>query len=339
MEKRLLGSTGLLSSFMGIGGIPLQRFDENNSYEIFSTALRYGINFIDTARGYTKSEELIGSALQRLGREKFILATKAQSRTYDDMKKEIETSLYHLKTTYIDLYQCHFVCNEQDLNNILSPNGALKALLQAKEEGLIKHIGITSHNLKTAETAVKSKAFETLQFPFNFIESEGIKVFKAAKENNMGVIAMKPLGGGAIVNRGISFRYAANFKEIDCIIPGVDNKEQLESNVLDFMRATSLSDNELQKIEEEKLLLGREFCRRCDYCQPCPQNIPISVIFTAKAYYERYNLKEWAIGKYQACKANASDCIKCGRCESKCPYGLPIREMLVQTHKLLNKAT
>ncbi len=338
MERRKLGKTGLEVSFMGIGGIPLQRFDENNTVEILSEAINQGINFIDSARGYTKSEELIGKALKKVGREKFVIATKAQSRDYDGMIKEMDISLKNFQTDYIDLYQCHFVCNENDLNKILSENGALKALLEYREKGLIKHIGITSHNMKTAVMGIESGKFETVQFPFNFIESDGKTVFKKAKEHNMGTIAMKPLGGGAITNRGLSFKYLSNEENLDCIIPGVDNAEQLKSNMTDFLNCYGdgkFIDSERDIIEKEKNLLGVDFCRRCDYCQPCTKNIPISVIFTAKAYYERYNLKDWALGKYKACKANITDCIDCGKCEKRCPYNLPIRQMLRKTHELL----
>ena len=149
---------------------------------------------------------------------------------------------------------------------------------------------------------------------------------------------MKPLGGGAITNRGLSFKYLSNEENLDCIIPGVDNAEQLKSNMTDFLNCYGdgkFTDSERDIIEKEKNLLGVDFCRRCDYCQPCSKNIPISVIFTAKAYYERYDLKDWALGKYKACKANITDCIDCGKCEKRCPYNLPIRQMLRQTHELL----
>ncbi len=336
MQKRQLGSTGLEISFMGIGGIPLQRFDEKNAEEILLAAKEAGINFIDTARGYTRSEELIGKALKKAGRENFVVATKAQSRDREGMKREIALSMEKLDCGQIDLYQCHFVCKDEDLDKILGEGGAIEALEEAKREGVIRHVGVTSHNLGVALRAIETGRFETVQFPFNFIEEDGAKVFAAAKRRGMGTISMKPVGGGAIRNRGLSFRHIYSIGDSDCIIPGVDNAEQLRENAADIGDPPApLTEEEKKRMEDEKKLLGREFCRRCDYCQPCPKGIPISVIFTAKAYYERYNLKDWAIMKYKACKANYLDCLKCGRCESKCPYGLPIRKMLEKTHELL----
>lgn len=338
MIKKQLGNTGIKIAFMGIGGIPLQRFDDKNAEDILIKARKLGISFIDTARGYTKSEQLIGGALKKTGRDNFIIATKAQSRDYEGMKKEIALSMEKLDCGYIDLYQCHFVCKEEDLKKILSEDGAMKALLEAKDKGIIKHIGITSHNKKIAIEGIKSGKFETVQFPFNFIENDGYDVFSEAKKHSMGTIAMKPVGGGAIINRGLSFRTLYFSGVTDVIIPGVDNALQLEENAEALGEIPAeISTEEAITIRKEKDLLGKEFCRRCDYCQPCPKGIPISVIFTAKAYYERYNLKDWALAKYKAVKANYQDCLKCGKCESKCPYSLPIREMLKKTHEILGE--
>ena len=335
MEYKKLGKTDLNVSLMGVGGIPLQRFSKENALEILTKAFELGVNFIDTARGYTVSEELLGYALENLGRDKFIIATKSIKRDYEGIKNEIETSLKNLRTDYIDLYQCHFVSTHQELELISSENGALKALKSAVKEGKIGHFGITSHNKQVALSAIDTNIFETIQFPFSFLETDGEEIFLKAKQKDMGTIVMKPLGGGAIKNTDLSLRYLTCKDYVDTIIPGVDNAEQLSINAVSFLNKSVLTKDELNKIEEEKQILGNSFCRRCDYCQPCPSEIQISLIFNAYAYYKRYGLTTWAEDKYKACQKNILNCIDCGQCELKCPYTLSIRAMLKESHELL----
>ncbi len=336
MKYNKLGKTDLSVSLMGVGAIPLQRFDEENALSILHEALNLNINFVDTARGYTVSEELIGSALSKLGRDKFVIATKSMKRDYAGMKADIEVSLKNLRSDYIDLYQCHFVTTAQELEKIISQDGALKALLEAKKNGKIRHFGITSHNNNTIISAIDSQIFETVQYPFSFIETDGLEVFERAKKYEMGTIAMKPLGGGAIRNIGLSLRYIASRGVVDTLIPGVDDEVQLRTNAEPFLSEIKpLSEFENRIIMQEKEVIGREFCRRCDYCQPCPAKIPISLIFNAYAYYQRYHLVDWAKDKYKACEKNIMDCIDCGACEQKCPYNLPVRDLLRRSHDIL----
>lgn len=186
MEKRFLGRTGFEVSVIGFGGIPIQRIDDDTAYEMLKLAHERGINFIDTARGYRASEEILGNALERIGRDKFILATKSIARTYDGILEEIHTSLHNLKTDYIDLYQFHNIRTREELDIVMGENGALKALKEMQEKGIIKEIGITSHSVDLLDIALDTDEFSTIQYPYNPVERQGEAVFNKAKEKNVG---------------------------------------------------------------------------------------------------------------------------------------------------------
>lgn len=328
MEKRRLGKTDLEVSVIGFGGIPIQRVDKNMAVELFKEAYKKGINFVDTARGYNQSEELIGLGLEEIGRENFILATKSMKRDYEGMKEEVKISLKEFKTDYIDLYQFHNVRSMEELDEIMSENGAYKALKEAKEKGIVKEIGITGHSLDILDKAMDLGEFATIQFPYNPVEQQGKDLFEKAKNMEVGVIVMKPLAGGAITKGGLSLRFILENSSITTVIPGMDCLDQVNENSLVGIDRRELTKEERNILFEEADSLGKEFCRRCGYCLPCPQGIDIPVQFLMEGYYSRYNLQEWAEERYNAMEIKASDCIECGQCESKCPYDLPIIKML-----------
>lgn len=328
MEKRILGRTDFEVSVIGLGGIPIQRVDEDMAVKIIKEGLDKGINFIDTARGYNQSEELIGNALEKLGRDKFYLATKSMKRDYNGILEEMNTSLKLLKTDYIDLYQFHNIRSFEELDQILSETGALKALKEAKDKGIIREIGITSHSPEILDKAIDTGEFSTIQCPYNPIEQQAEEVFKKAKEKNIGVIVMKPLAGGAITKGELSLRFIVNNPNISVVIPGMDTIEQVKSNTLVGIEVRELTEEEEKELFQEANALGSEFCRRCGYCLPCPQKIDIPLQFLMEGYYTRYNLKDWAKTRYDAMESKASNCVECGLCETKCPYNLPIRKML-----------
>lgn len=336
MNYRELGSTGLKVSAIGFGGIPIQRIDNDEAKNVIIRAEELGMNLIDTARGYTVSEEYIGKALEGR-RDKWIIATKSMSRGKEAMTKDIEISLSNLKTEYIDLYQIHNVKTEEEYNKVLSEDGAYNALLQSKKEGKIGHIGITSHSLDILKVAVESGKFETIMYPYNIVENQGEKLFERAKELNIGVIAMKPMAGGALTNGTLALKYILQNKNVTCAIPGMGKIEEVEENVLIGSQNIELTDKEKEEIRTISDELGTEFCRRCGYCAPCPQGIDIPSMFLFQGYKERYNLVKWAEERYASVKATAKDCVECGTCESKCPYDLPIRKMLKKVRITFNE--
>lgn len=331
MKYNQLGKTGYKVSAMGIGGIPIQRVGQEEAEAVIAVALESGVNFLDTARGYTDSEEKFGLALQGV-RDRFILATKTPARDAEGARRDLETSLRMLRTDSIELYQLHNVSKKAELEQVLAPGGALEALLRAQEEGLIKHIGITGHNDQILLQAVETGLFDTVQAPVNAVERQFIPVLKAAKERNMGTIAMKPLAGGSFMHPELALRELLAEPLLDVIIPGVDSAEQMRQNAELAANWRPLDEEERALLEKEVAELGKGFCRRCEYCLPCPQGIKIPQVFIFEGYATRYNLAEWAVGRYAAMDKNAADCADCGICESRCPYSLPIREMLKRAH-------
>lgn len=336
METRILGSTGLKVSLLGVGGIPFQRISQGEVTRILAAAKELGVNFIDSARGYTVSEALIGESLEAIGREHFYLATKSMARDRETMAQDIQISLDNFRTDYIELYQCHNLRTVEQLEMVTKEGGAMEALLEAKAQGRIGHIGMTSHSVDVLKVAVESGLFETIQFPYNPMERQGEEVFQLAKEKNIGVIIMKPVAGGAIKNKDLSLRFIFENENITVAIPGVDTVGQLEQNASLATYRKPLNEEERKTIMDEAEELGDHFCRRCGYCAPCTVGIDIPTNFLMEGYYTRYDLKEWATMRYDEMEKNAGDCIECGVCEKRCPYDLPIIEMLKNVDQIFS---
>ena len=335
MEYRILGKTGLQISRLGFGGIPIQRIDAEGTKVLVKHLLENGINYIDTARGYTVSEEYLGYALESV-RNKFVLATKSMARTKQAMEQDIAISMQNLRTDYIDLYQIHNP-SAADLEAVQQPGGALEALQQAKKDGRIGHIGVTLHAVELFEKAVNYDWVETIMFPYNLVETQAQDLIKECTRRGIGFIAMKPLAGGAIDDATLALRYLAADPDVTVAIPGMAEIREIEQNLAAMNDTTPLTEEEYQKIEEIRNGLGTQFCRRCNYCAPCTVGIPISAVFLMEGYYSRYGLQEWAVKRYEGLSGHASDCVECGVCESRCPYNLPIRQMLKDAAKTFGK--
>ena len=326
MEYRILGKTGLKISRLGFGGIPIQRIDAQGTKLLMHRLMEAGVNFIDTARGYTVSEEYLGVALEGI-RDRFVLATKSMATTKEAMAADIDRSLQNLRTDYIDLYQIHNP-SPAAYETILAPGGALEALLEAKQAGKIRHIGLTTHSVELLEKAMEQPWVETLMFPYNIVETQATELIARCAEKNIGFIDMKPLAGGAIEDATLALRYIAANPAVTVIIPGMAEIKELEQNLAAIEDATPLTAQEQEKIQAIRSELGTQFCRRCNYCAPCTAGIPISAVFLFEGYLSRYGLENWAKDRYDALAGHASDCVDCGACEPRCPYGLPIRQML-----------
>lgn len=326
MEYRILGKTGLRVSRMGFGGIPIQRIDAEGTKKLIHKMMELGVNYIDTARAYTVSEEYLGYALEGI-REHFVLATKGGATRKEQMGADIEKSVQSLRTDYIDLYQFHNP-SISALEEILAPGGALEAMLEARAAGKIGHIGITAHSVEVFKKALELDWVETIMFPYNIVENQAEDLIRECAERNIGFICMKPLAGGAIENGPLAMRYVAANRGITEIIPGMAAPEELEQNVAAMNDASALSKAELAEIRKIRDSLGTQFCRRCNYCAPCSVGIAIPSVFLFEGYLTRYNLQGWARERYNTLTHTASECIECGECETRCPYHLPIREMM-----------
>ena len=326
MKYRVLGKTGLKISHLGFGGIPIQKIDADGTKELIGDLIKEGVNFIDTARGYTVSEEYLGFALEGV-REHFVLATKSMARTKEAMAKDVDISLKNLRTDYIDLYQIHNP-SSKDLEGVTAPDGALEALFEAKSSGKIGHIGITLHSIDLFRQAIELPWVETVMFPYNIVETQGEELIAQCARKNIGFICMKPLAGGAIEDAVTALRFVVSNPDVTVVIPGMADSAEIAQNASAVSDSTPLSAEEQNKIADIKELLGTNFCRRCNYCAPCSAEINIPAVFLFEGYYSRYDLKDWAKARYSTLAKTASDCIGCGVCEARCPYGLPIREML-----------
>lgn len=326
MEYTVLGKTGLKISRVGFGGIPIQRVNKEQAKPLIARLAQEGVNYIDTARGYTVSEEYLGYALEGL-RDKFILATKSMARTKEGMEKDISISLQNLRTEYIDLYQVHNP-SAKDLEQVCAPGGALEALQEAKKAGKIGHIGITLHSVDLFREALELPWVETIMFPYNIVETQAEELIARCTEKNIGFICMKPLAGGALENAHLAIRFIMQNPNVSVVIPGMAEEKEITQNIAAALDNAPLTEEEMAEISHIRNTLGTEFCRRCNYCAPCTAGINISGSILFEGYFNRYDLKDWAYDRYMALPVHADACVDCGVCESRCPYNLPIRKML-----------
>ncbi|MBS7649609.1 aldo/keto reductase [Candidatus Bathyarchaeota archaeon] len=352
MMKRRLGKTDLMVSIIGFGAIKLPQIDFSTSSRILNRALDLGINFIDTARAYGDSEEKIGLAVSDR-RNEFYISTKSAALTYKEMKSDIETSLKKLKTDYIDIYLCHNPGRPDKYEKIMSPDGAIKALKEAKSEGVIGHVGFSCHRYhETMEKGIMSGEFEVIMVSYNMLNDELVdeRILPLAKERDVGVIAMKPLAGGFLasppldllkktkipVNAETALKFVLSNEAVATAIPGMMRLEEVEENTQIGENFTFISAEERKILLEAVESISKEFCRGCGYCQPCPQGILIPIILRQLAYYKYYGLTDWAKWRYRMVEVKADSCVKCGQCVKKCPYSLNIPEMLAEANNLLS---
>ena len=333
MEKRILGRTNLNVSVIGFGGIPIQGISKEDVKKVILKALDSGINFIDTARRYTDSEEKIGYAIKDW-KKKPILATKAMVTTKEEMDLSLNESFSNLGVNYIDLYQVHNIATEERLQKVIAPNGAIQSLKEAKKHGKVGFIGVSSHKPEILIKCIKTGIFDTIQVPFNAVEYKAfLPAIVEANKHNLGIIIMKPLAGGNLKHGKEALQFILDF-DIHVVIPGMRSVEEVSNNAK--AGEEKLTEPSRRLLLEEAKSLGRNFCRMCEYCMPCPQGINIPGVMVMNAYYERYELKDWAKqGIKKMTPVLPSECANCGICESRCPYELPIREHMKKATKNL----
>ena len=334
MNYVTLGKTGLKAAVVSFGGIPIQRSDAANTRAVVDKLEQYGMNYIDTARGYTVSEEYLGAALEGR-RDKFILATKSMARDKESMAKDIDISLKNLRADHIDVYQIHNL-PEKEIAKVFGEGGAWQALEEAKAAGKIGHLGVTAHNIDALKKMLElhGDQIETIMFPYNIVETQGYEVLKQAREMGIGTIAMKPMAGGNLDDWKLALRFIAASGVIDIAIPGMGSPEEADRNAEAAKHFSPLTQEELEQCDRIRKELGNQFCRRCNYCAPCPNGISIPNCFLMANYARKYGLADWAKARYDAMQYHAGSCVQCGACERRCPYNLPIRDMLEDVAKL-----
>lgn len=319
-----MGRTELHICRTGFGALPIQRAGMDEAIAILRKAYDNGINFFDTARGYTDSEEKIGHALSDV-RKNIVIATKTPAKDAKTLFEHLETSLKNMKTDYIDIYQLH---NPADLPDPDDASGLYAALLKAKDKGMIRYIGLTNHRLENALTAAESGLYDTIQFPLSSISSEeDLSLIAKCKEKDIGVIAMKALCGGLLTNAASSFAF---LRQYDNLIPiwGIQRESELDEFLSFEKNPPALDAKMMAIIEKDRKELGGEFCRGCGYCLPCPVGIEIPMaarmaLLLRRSPYERFLEDDWKEKMHLIHK-----CIDCRQCAGRCPYGLKAPELL-----------
>lgn len=329
MEKVILGRTGICVQKNGFGALPVQRVSLNEAKIILRKAYGNGIQFFDSARAYSDSEEKIGLALSDV-RENIYISTKTMATTVQAFWEDLETSLKMLKTDYIDIYQFH---NPSFCPKPGDGTGLYEAMLEAKNQGKIHYIGLTNHGWKVAKEAIESDLYDTLQFPFSYLASEKEEeLVRLCEEHNVGFICMKALSGGLITRSDIAYAYLLQYKNA-LPIWGIQKESELDEFISYQKKAPVLTKDIEEIIQHDRKELAGHFCRGCGYCMPCPQGIIINQCARMSLMLRRAPAENWLLEKWQAEMNKIKDCIHCGKCMTHCPYGLNTPELLQKNYE------
>ena len=329
MQRVTLGKTNITVNKNGFGALPLQRISLAQASSLLRKAYDAGIDFYDTARLYTDSEVKLGAALSDV-RERITIATKTAAQDAQGFWQDLNTSLANLKTDYIDIYQFH---NPSFCPKPGDASGLYDAALEAKRQGKIRHIGITNHRLAVAQEAIASGLYETLQFPFCYLASDQeIALVNACREAGMGFIAMKALSGGLITDSRAAYAFEAQYEHV-LPIWGIQREEELDEFISYIDNPPNMTDGLKALIEHDKEELSGEFCRGCGYCMPCPAGIEINNCARMSLLLRRSPSALQLTQEVQEKMKKIEECLHCGRCSSKCPYGLNTPALLEKNYE------
>ena len=317
MTTVTLGKTGIVSPKNAFGALPIQRVTDEEAVAILHRAYEGGMTFFDTARAYSDSEHKLGLAFAGM-REKITIATKTGAQNAKDFWRDLETSLATLGTDYIDIYQFH---NPAFCPKPGGEDGLYDAMLEAKAQGKIRHIGITNHRLHVAREAVESGLYETLQFPLCYLAAEpDLELVELCREHGVGFIAMKALSGGLITDSAAAYAYLAQF---DNVLPiwGIQRMSELEEFLSYFDNPPSMTEEMTATIARDRAEMAGDFCRGCGYCMPCPVGIEINNCARMAQLIRRSPSAGWLTPAAQEKMMRIEHCLECGACAAKCPYG------------------
>ncbi len=327
MERMVLGKTGLEMYRVGFGGIPIQRVSEKQAEDVVLHAIESGVDFVDTSRMYTSSEHRIGLALKRTNRN-VILATKSIKQTAEGVLADIELSRKELGRDFIHLYQCHFVNDHPSYEKVIGPGGALEGLKRARHAGRIGHIGLTSHSLDVLERVIDEGLFETIMVCYGVLEPRAAeRVIPKAIRKGIGVIAMKSFSGGVIDRSDLAIGFGLSQPNL-LLIPGVETPALFDENWRNFRENRPLTHRQREEIAALQKEHEKTFCRRCDYCQPCPQEIGIQGVLGLRQFIKRMGLPLFRSSPFAGMVEEARTCTNCRICMTRCPYKLPIPDLI-----------
>ncbi len=326
MKRVRLGRTNLVVTRLGWGGIPIQRVYEDQAVSVIRAVIEMGVDLLDTARGYTNSERRIGMALQTVEQD-VVLSTKSLLRTRK-IEEEVLISLNELGAKRIHLYHLHNISRHEDYEKAIGPEGAYEGLMRMRDRGKIDFIGITSHNLEILKRAVEDGYFDVIMACYSFLEPDADrKVFPLARAKDIGMISMKPFSGGVIEEPGPALRFVLAQQDI-VPIPGSETLDKARANLEIFFQDHFLTQRDWSYIENLRRELDRRFCRRCDYCQPCPEKIGIQHMMGLRFIVKRFGRNAGELDWFQSLIEKARTCTGCGDCTKRCPYDLPIPEQI-----------
>lgn len=332
MEYTVFGKSGVKVSRVAFGGIPIIRRTKKEAEAIVRGVIDLGINFLDTAHGYMDSEEKIGAAVKDYPRDQLIIASKAPAQDKKGFLEQLDESLRRLGTDYIDFYQHHNISNSEGMEKVMGPGGAYEGMEEAVKAGKVRFPAFSSHSIETAKEIVKTEKFYATQIPFNFVDlGAEEELIPMAKEMGVGFIAMKPMGGGLLSDAKLSFRF---LNQYDSIVPdpGIERLEEMEEIIRYIDDRGPLSEEEKREIERTREEMGREWCHRCLYCEPCPQGINMSMVLIAKSFAKRLPY-ERILNMFSPIMEKAAECTECRECVERCPYDLPIPDLLKKQRK------
>jgi predicted aldo/keto reductase-like oxidoreductase len=330
-----LGKTDLTVSEVGFGAIPIIRLDRPEAERVLRHAFERGINFFDTANAYRDSEQKIGGAFAGL-RQRVFLASKTLQRDGAGVREHLERSLQMLRTDYLDLYQLHQIAQDRDWDAVMAPGGALEEAWRARAGGKIRYLGVTSHSLPMAIKLARTGLFDTIQFPFNFIEeAAGHELLPIVRQLEMGFIVMKPFGGGAIDNAAVAFKFLRQHPGI-LPIPGFESTAQIDEVLSLYAAPNQVTESDRAVMDRYRDELGKRFCRRCEYCQPCPQGVMITPAMGYPIVAARMSAAV-APEFSKVPMASVPLCNECGVCIDRCPYELPVPQILKANYELFLK--
>ena len=324
MADVTLGKTQITVNKNGFGCLPVQRVSVEEAVRLLRKARENGIDFFDTARAYTDSEEKLGEAFGG-NWEGIFVATKTGSKTPEGFWKDLETSLSNLKRDYVDIYQFH---NPDFCPKPGDGSGLYECMLEAKAQGKIRHIGITNHRLSVAHEAIDSGLYETLQFPFSYLSGEKeLELVEKCREADMGFIAMKALSGGLLTNSAACSAWLSQFSNV-LPIWGIQRESELDEFLSYVDNPPALTEELRAVIEKDRRELQGEFCRGCGYCMPCPAGIEINNCARMSQLIRRSPSAPHLTPEAQKKMMQIENCLQCGQCKSKCPYGLDTPALL-----------
>ena len=379
MQYRPFGKTGIQVSALGMGGMRFpnhmengkQVFHDDETVEMLRHAIDLGVNYFDTAPFYceSRSEELMGRALADGWREKVYLSTKLQinaGSNYDNSRAMLEQSLTRLGTSTIDFYHLWGI-NWKVFQEVIEPNGPLKMVLKAKDEGLIRHLSFSFHDApENMGKFIDTGLFESVLCQYNILDTANSDAIQYAHEKGLGVVIMGPVGGGRLGEPSkaiqgmipggaksspeLALRFVLTHPGVSCALSGMGSVSMVDENCAIASNTKPLTEAEqagIQAATEQMQALSKLYCTGCNYCMPCPQNVAIAENFSLMNLHRVYGLTQHAKKRYteMASRADklpedqrrntAEHCVGCGLCENRCPQKLKIRKQLAETHRVL----